>query len=48
LTRKKLASTLLDDEDLQKLEDLSRVTGHSISSLIREAVKEWLKKRQEE
>jgi predicted DNA-binding protein len=35
-------SVLIEQEDLERLEDLSRETGKSISSMVREAVKEFL------
>lgn len=40
---KKEISVSLDPEDIEALEDLSRETGRSVSTLIREAVKKMLK-----
>jgi len=37
------ATTMLELETFQKLTELSRETGKSISALIREAVRQWLK-----
>lgn len=34
----------LDEEDTAFLEDKSRETGFSISALIRQAVKEWIRR----
>ncbi|MGB9779072.1 MAG: ribbon-helix-helix domain-containing protein [Candidatus Bathyarchaeales archaeon] len=42
MARKVKISVLIEQEDLQRLEDLSRETGKSISSLVRMAVKEFL------
>jgi predicted DNA-binding protein len=42
-TRKINVTTMLEPEIFQKLAAISRQTGKSISALIREAVKEWLK-----
>lgn len=41
--KKTQISVNLDLEDAERLEDLSRETGLSLSSLIRQAVKGWLK-----
>jgi len=38
-------TVLLTPEDLQKLGDVSREKGVSISSVIRMAVREWLKSK---
>jgi predicted DNA-binding protein len=43
LTHKVNVSAYIEQEDLERLEDLSRETGKSISALIREAVQEFLK-----
>jgi predicted DNA-binding protein len=40
-------SVLIEQKDLERLEDLSRETGKSISSMVRAAVKQFLNKRQE-
>lgn len=40
--RKVRVSVCIEPEDLERLEDLSRETGKSISSLIRAAVKMFL------
>jgi len=37
--------TTLEKEDLETLENISRETGQTISGLIREAVKYWLRGR---
>lgn len=37
--------TYVNPEDSEKLSDMSRETGTSISGLVRQAVKEWLKKK---
>jgi len=42
LARKVKVSVLIEQKDLERLEDLSRETGKSISSMVREAVKEFL------
>ncbi len=47
MARKVKASALISQEDLERLEDLSRETGKSISSLVREAVKQFLNKQRE-
>ncbi|MEM3874877.1 MAG: ribbon-helix-helix domain-containing protein [Candidatus Bathyarchaeia archaeon] len=47
MTRKVKVSASIDREDLERLEDLSRETGRSISSLVCMAVKEFLEKRLE-
>lgn len=36
-------TVLLSSEDVRSLEDMSKETDRSLSSLVREAVKEWLK-----
>jgi predicted DNA-binding protein len=38
-------SVLIEQEDLERLEDLSRETGRSISSMVRAAVKEFLERK---
>jgi predicted DNA-binding protein len=38
-------SAYIGQEDLERLEDLSRETGNSISSIICNAVKEFLEKK---
>lgn len=43
--RKKPTTTFLDGEDIEKLKDLSRETGRPISTIIREAVKRFLKEK---
>jgi predicted DNA-binding protein len=40
--RKINVTTMVHPDTLKKLAELSRKTGKSISSLIREAVEEWL------
>jgi predicted DNA-binding protein len=40
---RKPVTTFLDPEDLEKLEDLSRETGRPLSTIVREAVKRFLK-----
>ena len=40
-------SAYIEQEDLERLEDLSRETGNSISSIICDAVKEFLEKKLE-
>jgi len=45
LARKVKVSVLIEQEDLERLEDLSRETGKSISSMVREAVKEFLERK---
>jgi len=45
LASKVKVSVLIGQEDLERLEDLSRETGESISSLVRAAVKEFLDRR---
>ena len=43
---KKIGHTVfLDPEDLEQLSNLSRKTGHSISALIREVVKEYIREK---
>jgi predicted transcriptional regulator len=42
-TRKINVTTMLEPEIFQRLTEISRQTDKSISALIREAVKEWLK-----
>jgi len=44
--RKINVTTMLNPQDFEALTNLSRETGKSISALIREAVKEWLKRRE--
>jgi len=44
--RKVNVTTMLDPEQFDKLADISRREGKSISALIREAVAEWLKRNQ--
>ncbi len=42
---KKVGRTVfLDPEDAEFLEEKSQETGHGISTLIREAVKNWIRK----
>jgi predicted DNA-binding protein len=43
--RKVNVSAYIELEDLERLEDLSRETGESISSIICKAVKEFLEKK---
>lgn len=45
--RKVNVSVRIEQEDLERLEDLSRETGKSISSMICRAVKEFLEKKVE-
>ena len=45
--RKVNVSAYIKQEDLERLEDLSRETGNSISSIICNAVKEFLEKKLE-
>jgi len=47
MTRKVKVSALIEQEDLERLDDLSRETGKSISSIVCMAVKEFLEKRLE-
>jgi predicted DNA-binding protein len=47
LTRKVNVSAYIEQEDLERLEDLSRQTGKSISSIICRAIKEFLEKKVE-
>ncbi|MEM2352113.1 MAG: ribbon-helix-helix domain-containing protein [Thermoproteota archaeon] len=42
MTRKTTFTLVIDVELLEKLEEISRKTGESISSLIRKAVESWL------
>jgi len=42
--RKINVTTMLEPEDFEHLTEISRETGESISGLIREAVKEWIKR----
>jgi len=42
MVRKTTFSLVIDVELLEKLEEISRKTGESISSLIRKAVESWL------
>jgi len=44
LGKKKPVTVFLSEEDFQMLDSLRKEKDRSISSLIREAVKEWLKK----
>lgn len=44
--RKVNVTTMLELEQFEKIAELSRETGKSISALIREAVEEWLKRRE--
>jgi len=45
LTHKVNVSAYIEPEDLERLEDLSRQTDESISSMICRAVKEFLEKK---
>jgi len=45
LARKVKVSVLIEQEDLERLEDLSRETGKSISFMVRAAVKEFLERK---
>ncbi|MEM0096184.1 MAG: ribbon-helix-helix domain-containing protein [Candidatus Bathyarchaeia archaeon] len=45
MARKVKVSASIEQEDLERIEDLSRETGKSISSLVCMAVKEFLEKR---
>ena len=45
--RKVNVSAYIEQEDVERLEDLSRETGNSISSIICNAVKEFLEKKLE-
>jgi hypothetical protein len=45
LTHKVTVSACIELEDLERLEDLSRQTGKSISSLVCRAIKEFLERR---
>ncbi|MEM3753347.1 MAG: ribbon-helix-helix domain-containing protein [Candidatus Micrarchaeaceae archaeon] len=47
MTRKAKVSASIEQEDLERIEDLSRETGKSISSIVCMAVKEFLEKRRE-
>ncbi|MEM4712967.1 MAG: ribbon-helix-helix domain-containing protein [Candidatus Bathyarchaeia archaeon] len=47
MARKVKVSASIEQEDLERLEDLSRETGKSISSIVCMAVKEFLEKRHE-
>jgi len=47
LARKVKFSALIEQKDLERLEDLSRETGKSISSMVCMAVKQFLNKRHE-
>ena len=38
-------SVLIEEEDLERIEDLSRQTGRSISSMVRAALKEFLERK---
>ena len=42
MARKVKVSVLIEQEDLERLEDLSREIGKSISSMVRAAVREFL------
>ena len=44
MIRKVNVSACIEAEDLERLEDLSRETGKSISSMISKAVREFLEK----
>ena len=45
MTRKVKVSAYIEVEDLERLEDLSRQTGESVSFIICRAVKEFLGKK---
>jgi len=45
LARKVKVSVLIEQGDLERLEDLSREKGKSISSMVRAAVKEFLERK---
>lgn len=45
MARKVKVSVLIEQKDLERLEDLSRETGKSISSLVRAAVREFLERK---
>ena len=45
MTHKVNVSAYIEQEDLERLEDLSRQTDESISSMICRAVKEFLEKK---
>ena len=45
MARKVKVSVLIEQENLERLEDLSRETGKSISFMVREAVKEFLERK---
>ena len=45
MARKVKVSVLIQQEDLERIEDLSRETGESISFLVRVAVKEFLERK---
>jgi len=40
--KKYVVSTYLDNQDISRLDELSRLTGYSRSALIRRAVKRYL------
>jgi hypothetical protein len=46
--KKERITVLLSPEDAEFLEDKSRETGISISGLIRQAVKEWIRRERGE
>ena len=45
MSRKVNITAYIELADLEKLEDLSRETGKSVSSLIREAIKKFLEEK---
>jgi len=45
MVKRKSVLTLLDPEDMEFLEDKSRETGISLSGLIRQAVKQWIRRQ---
>ena len=45
MARKVKVSVLIQQEDLERIEDLSRETGESISFLVRAAVREFLDRK---
>jgi len=48
LSRKIPLTAYIDNEAFNALEDLSRQSGESVSSLVRKAVSEFLKRKTEE
>jgi hypothetical protein len=38
--------TTLDGEDYRVLKEIGVQTGHTVASLVREAVKDWLRRKQ--